>query len=145
MRGVNRKLLQFMVAIGAMQALLGGGYYLWVGVSGLSVFSDVPLDVMGATLSRIDYMFRALAGVWFALGLLLAYLIPTIEKHQMLFVLVYFALFMMGVGRYVSLAAYGETDGNSIAAMYAELVIPIVMIIWQHLTARTQVVSDGGT
>ena len=136
MRGLNYRLLQVMVSLGAVQALVGGGYYLWAGVEGIAVFSELPLEVAGITLSRIDYMFRALSGIWFTLGLLLGYMVINIEKHSILFVLTYLAIFMMGVGRYLSFMKFGETEGNSQGAMVAEFVLPIVMITWQRLTVR---------
>jgi len=136
MRTLNLRLLQLMVALGAIQALVGGGYYLWSGVAGLEAFSDLPLEVSGITLSRIDYMFRAIAGIWFALGVLLAYLVVFCERHLFVFAIAYFAIFMMGVGRYLSYMSFGETEGNSHGAMIAELILPVVMIVWQQLTVR---------
>ena len=136
MRILNMRLLQLMVMLAAIQALAGGGYYLWSGVTGLEIFSDLPLEVTGITLSRIDYMFRAVAGVWFALGVLLVYLAVYVEKHRVVFSIAYFAIFMMGVGRYLSYMQFGETEGNSHGAMIAEMIVPIIMIAWQQLTVR---------
>lgn len=143
MRNLNLRLLQVAVSLAAVQAFAGGGYYLWMGVEGLNAFSDLPLEIEGTTLSRVDFMFRALAGIWFALGGILAYMVPSVEKHSVLFVLAYIAIFMMGIGRYLSLSAYGDADGNSQGAMIAELLLPIVLIVWQRLTARSFAKDDA--
>lgn len=70
---ISRRLLQVAVGIPSVDALAGGALYLWRGVAGLSLFtpSPLPVDPADPTWSVIDCMFRALAGIWFAIGLML--------------------------------------------------------------------------
>ena len=121
-----------------MQALAGGGLYLWRGVAGLSLFTPSPLPVApgDATWAVVDFMFRALAGIWFALGLMLVWVIPSIERHSAWFALICVATFGMGVGRLLSLASFAAAPGNSNGAMVAELILPPLLVFWQRRVAQ---------
>jgi hypothetical protein len=136
---ISRRLLQVAVCLSAANALLGGGLYLWRGVQGLSVFTPTPLavDPTDSIWSTVDFMFRALAGIWFVLGLMFAYLVPSIEKHSAWFAFACLAVFAMGVGRGLSAMAFVEAPANSIGAMIGELVVPPLLIFWQRHVART--------
>jgi hypothetical protein len=135
---LSRRLLQVAAAISSVQALVGGGLYLWRGVAGLSLFTPSPLPVepTDPTWAVVDYMFRALAGIWFVLGLMLAYVIPSIEKRSAWFALICLAIFGMGVGRFLSFVHFSPAPGNSLGAMVAELVLPPILVLWQRSVAR---------
>ena len=62
---MSRRLLQVFVSISAIQAMLGGGLYLWFGVAGLSIGAASPLaiDVTDPAWSRVDYMYRYVPGI----------------------------------------------------------------------------------
>jgi hypothetical protein len=136
---VSRRLLQVAVAVSSVNALLGGALYLTRGVAGLSLFTPVPLpiDATDPTWAVVDYMFRALAGIWFAVGLMLAFVVPSIEKHSAWFALLCIATFGMGVGRLFSIAHFPLASGNSIGAMVTELVLPPILVLWQRRVAKT--------
>ncbi len=134
----SRRLLQVAAAISSVQASIGGGLYLWRGVAGLSLFtpSPLPVDPADPTWAVVDYMFRALAGIWFVLGLMLAYIVPSIEKRSAWFGFICLAIFGMGVGRLLSFVHFPPAPGNSLGAMGAELVLPPVLVLWQRRVAR---------
>ncbi|HVP29271.1 MAG TPA: DUF4345 domain-containing protein [Myxococcota bacterium] len=142
---LSRRLLQVSVAISSADALLGGALYLSRGVAGLSVFTPVPLPISSTdpTWSVVDYMFRALAGIWFALGLMLAYVAPSIEKHSAWFSLICVAIFGMGIGRALSLLQFAPAPGSSLFAMVAELVLPPLLVLWQRSVARACARASG--
>ncbi len=135
---MSRRGLQVLVGISALQSILGGGLYLWLGVAGLSVGGVAPLefDASDPAWSRVDYMFRAIAGIWLALGLMFAYMIRTIEKHTAWFTLACSGIFAMGVGRYLSSISFPAAPENSRGAMIAELMIPPIYVLWQRRVAR---------
>lgn len=136
---VSRRLLQVATALSAVHMLAGGGLYLWRGVAGLSLFTPSPLPVAydHPTWAVVDYMFRALSGIWLALGLMMAYVTPSIEKHSAWFTLICVAIFSMGVGRLLSLTHFMPAPGNSLGAMIAELLLPPALLVWQRSVART--------
>ena len=120
--------------------MAGGGFYLLLGVAGLSVFSPtaLPIETSDPSWSTVDYMFRALAGVWLALGLMFAYMVPTIEKHGAWFALACVAIFGMGVGRLLSSISFEAAPANSLGAMVTELVVPPLLVAWQRRVASAQ-------
>jgi len=124
--------------------MLGGGLHLWFGVAGLDAFSSTPLpiDTSDPVWSRVDYMYRAMAGIWFALGLMFAYMVRSIEKHTAWFALTCAGIFGMGVGRFLSSMAFSQVSENSMGAMIAELVIPPAYILWQRRIAKTYEVDS---
>jgi hypothetical protein len=134
---LNRRLLQVMAALSAIHFLSGGGYYLWLGIDGLSMFTPSPLPIDANPMwANIDYMYRAFAGIWFALGIMLAYIIPSIERQSAWFATIFLAVFLMGLGRFLSFLEYGHADGNSIGAMIAEFLLPPICVFWQRRVAR---------
>ena len=136
---MSRRILQILVSISAIQAILGGGFYLLWGVAGLSIGAPTPLefDVADPAWSRVDYMYRAIAGIWLALGLMFAYMVPSIEKHSAWFLLACVGIFGMGVGRLLSSLAFPQPPENSIGAMIAEFLVPPIYVFWQRRIARS--------
>jgi hypothetical protein len=135
---LSRRFLQGAVVISSLQALVGGGLYLWRGVAGLSLFTPLPLPVepTDPTWAVVDYMFRALAGIWFVLGLMMAYVVPSIEKRSAWFAFICLAIFGMGVGRFLSFVHFRPAPGNSFGAMVAELLLSPILVLWQRSVAR---------
>ena len=130
----SRRLLQVFVAMSALNAIVGGGLYLISGVKGL-VLTGSKVSFDPGTLVAVDYLFRAIAGIWFTLGLMFAYLVPMIEKHTVWFRFACLAIFMMGVGRLLSVTMLGAGT-NPLFAMILELVFPPLLIWWQARVAR---------
>ena len=135
---MSRRILQVLVSLSALQGILGGGLFLVMGVAGLSLGASTPLefDATDPAWARVDYMYRAVSGIWLALGLMFAYMVPSIEKHSAWFALACGAIFAMGVGRLLSSMAFAPVPENSTGAMIAELVIPPIYILWQRSLAR---------
>lgn len=135
---VKLRIFQVVVALQAFHFATGGGYYLVRGVAGLSIFTPTPLpvDPSDPMWANIDYMYRALAGIWCALGAMVAYLVPTIERRGAWFALIQLCVFAMGIGRLLSLLSFGPTPGNSTGAMVAEFVLPPLYVFWQQRVAK---------
>jgi hypothetical protein len=134
---LSRRLLQVACGLSAIHFITGGGFYLWRGVDGLSLFTPLPLPInTGDPMwANIDYMYRAFAGIWTVQGVMLAYIIPAIERQTAWFRLIFLAVFAMGVGRLLSLIAFGPAPGNSQGAMIAELALPVAYVFWQYRVA----------
>src|SRR5215510_7398 len=130
----SRRLLQVFVALSALNAMVGGGLYLISGVKGL-VLTGSKVSFDPGTLVAVDYLFRAIAGIWFTLGLMFAYLVPMIEKHTVWFRFACLAIFMMGVGRLLSVTMLGAGT-NPLFAMVLEFVFPPLLVWWQAKVAR---------
>ena len=70
------------------------------------------------------------------LGLMLAYMVPAIEKHGAWFALACVGIAGMGVGRLLSSLEFEPAPANSGGAMVAEFVMPPLLIVWQRFVAR---------
>jgi hypothetical protein len=137
-QSVSRRLLQVLTGLASAQALAGGGLYLARGVAGLSAFtpSPLPIDPTDPSWGAVDYMFRALAGIWFTIGLMLAFVVRSIERQTTWFFFLQFAVFAMGIGRALSAASVPLAPGSSEGAMITELALPPIMVLWQRSVAR---------
>jgi hypothetical protein len=103
----------------------------------------LQFDPADPAWARVDYMYRAMAGIWFVLGLMFASMVPSIERHSTWFTLAWAGIFSMGVGRYLSSIAFPPVPENSAGAMIAELVLPPIYVLWQRHVARTHAGSPG--
>ena len=78
-----RRLRQIAVSLSAVQAMIGGGLYLWFAGAGLSI-TGAPLSVDGtnSAWAVVDYMYPALAEIQFTLGIMLAFIIPSMTPPK---------------------------------------------------------------
>lgn len=133
---MSRRLLQIMVGLAAINAIVGGGLYLVLGLQGLSATgAELALDPKDPAWLTIDFLLRALAGIWFVLGLMFAYMVPSIEKHSAWFRFCCLAIFAMGVGRLLSVSSIGA-GSNPVFAIALEFALPPVLVVWQHRISR---------
>ena len=140
---MSRRLLQIAVSVAALNAILGGGVYLLFGLGGLSLTgSNLSIDQTNPSWSTIDYLLRAMAGIWLALGLMFAYIVPSIERYTAWFRFCCLAIFAMGVGRLFSISALGA-GSNPVFAMVLELLLPPLLVFWQSRVANAAP-SEGG-
>lgn len=141
---MSRRLLQIAVALAAVNATLAGSIYVLFGLDGLSLTgASLSIDSSNPSWSTIDYLFRAVAGIWLVLGLMFAYLVPAIERHTAWFRFCCLAIFTMGVGRLCSVLAWGP-GANPIFAMILEFVFPPLLILWQSRVAQAAKAHTNG-
>ncbi len=133
---LSRRLLQVAVSISALMAVVGGGVALVLGLDSLAASGvALSIDRTDPTWLSIDFPFRALAGIWFVVGLMFAYMVPSIEKHTVWFRFTCAAIFAMGVGRLFSVISLGA-GSNPIFAIGLEFIIPPLLVVWQSKVAR---------
>ena len=135
---MSRRLLQIAVSLAALNAILGGGIFLLWGLDGLRLTgSRLSIDPTNPSWSTIDYLFRAIAGIWLVLGLMFAYVVPAVEKETAWFRFCCLAIFAMGVGRLFSVVRLGA-GSNPVFAMVLEFVFPPLLVFWQSRVASAQ-------
>ena len=128
---LGRRLFQVLVSILALNAILVSGLYLLMGLKGISFTGvNLPFDPSSDSWSSVDYLFRALSGTWLALGLMLAYLVPSIERQTVWFRFVCAGIFLMGLGRLLSVLSLGA-NSKPLVAMALELILPPLLVLWQ--------------
>jgi hypothetical protein len=136
MTSMNRRLLQIAVSVASLNAILGGGMYLLFGLDGLRLTgARLSIDPTNPSWRAIDYLFRAMAGIWLVLGLMFAYIVPSVERQTVWFRFCCLAILAMGVGRLFSIVALGA-GANPVFAMILEFVFPPLLVFWQSRVAR---------
>ena len=128
---MSRRLLQIAVSLAALNAIVGGGVYLLFGLDGFAFMgSRLSINRTNPSWSTIDYFFRAIAGIWLGLGLMFAYIVPSIERQTAWFRFCCLAVFLMGIGRFFSIFTLGP-GSNPVFAMVLEFVFPPLLVFWQ--------------
>ncbi len=116
----------------------------------LAVLSIIPIliSVLGITQGTARFLpasaitpsfdshYRYIAGYYLSLGLIGLWMIPNIERHQSLFRIVCFSVFMGGVGRAISLLQVGVPNTPALFFMAWELCFPL-LLFWQAKIIRT--------
>jgi len=87
--------------------------------------------------SILDNEYRFFAGVWFGVGLGLAYCVLHLERTTLLFRALMLTIFMGGIARIIGLSEYAA-EAQIIAPIAIELVAPILLVWMQsrspHIT-----------
>ncbi|MEM6826575.1 MAG: DUF4345 domain-containing protein [Pseudomonadota bacterium] len=83
----------------------------------------------------IDSQFRYESAVYVAVGLMIWWVIPRVERMTTPFRLIALGIFAGGLGRLLSQAQYGDPRPEMLAGMWLELSLP-VLIVWQWWVAR---------
>ena len=107
-----------------------------LGLEGMQLAAQ-PMPALPAAdpgVANLDQLFRALAGLWLVVGLMLVWMIPRIETHAVWFRFACGAMFAMGVGRMASFLAFGEA-GPGLVGAAAELASPPLLAYWQSRVA----------
>ena len=84
----------------------------------------------------LDSNIRFYAGVWFGLGLVLYWLIPTIERQTVLFRALWAMIFIGGIGRLLSMTMLGWPPARTVAFTALEIVGAPLFIWWQSRVAK---------
>jgi hypothetical protein len=129
---MSKKILQIVLAILGLIPILTGILDLVLGASSLN------LD--GALLSSevvnnivLDSQIRFLGAIWLGFGMILYWILFSIEKQTILFRLVAGSIFLGGIGRLTSALLVGLPPILLIAATVLELVGMPLLVLWQSL------------
>lgn len=89
------------------------------------------LDPDGGVAAAVDNQFRYLSGMYVVITLLLWSIIPEIEKHFRTAAILCAALFIGGIGRFVSQMAVGPGADFQQSGMLIELGSPLLLLwLW---------------
>jgi len=108
---------------------------LFFGVTGL-LWGTAQFMPEAEVIPALDNQFRYWAGFYFVLAFLLWWAIPNIERHTTLLRIVCLALVIGGIGRLISLLAYGSGDAAQVGAMILEIG-SVVFVVWQAKLPKT--------
>jgi len=80
----------------------------------------------------LDSNLRFFGGQWAGLGLVMLWLVPSIERRTALFRTLWGAIFLGGIGRLLSMAAVGAPPAPFIGFTALEIVGAPLFIYWHH-------------
>ncbi len=129
----SRKLLQIVLSILVLLPIGFGITGTFLGLRGFSWIFGLPIDTIEPNL---DSDFRFLAAVFFGIGMIIAWIIPHIEKQTAIFRIVTGAIFLGGIGRLISVFTVGYPTMLTWILIVIELVAPLFMW-WQWTIAKT--------
>lgn len=108
----------------------------------IALFGGALQFVLGEpeTTARLDNVHRFMAGVYFSTGLICVWAALTVRQQGTLVFLISFAVFMAGVGRLYSISKVGLPEPHALwlGYMIPELVVPLIVVIAQIMTLRSQ-------
>ncbi len=131
-----KRILQVILAIIGLIALITGALGIVAGMTtnfgdfyGVSVSPGIEGNII------LDSNLRYFSGLWLGVGLILFWMIPSIERQKLVFRLVAGMIFIGGVGRVISMLSFGVPSPLFIAFVVLELLFPL-LIIWQNRLSR---------
>lgn len=133
---MSRRLLQVVNGLVGLGTVGLGAVQLLFGVqSPLYAAADLP------QFPILDSNLRFFGGMGLGLGLVLLWLLPSIERQATVFRAVWLCAFLGGVGRLVSWPLLGSPSELLIGFTILEVVGAPVLVYWQHKVAV--VLSSG--
>jgi Domain of unknown function (DUF4345) len=133
---MNKKTLQTVLAILGLIPILTGGLDLILGARSLRVVGSwIPLDALSDVV--LDSQIRFLAAIWFGVGIILYWVIPSIDRQTKLFRLLMGAIFLGGIGRISSAVLLGIPPVQFIAVIVLELVGVPILVLWQSSISKS--------
>jgi hypothetical protein len=128
-------MLPVVLAILGLIPVLTGGLDLILGARSLHVAgSSIPFDTMNDVV--LDSQIRFFAATWLGVGIILYWMIPSIDRQTTLFRLLMGGIFLGGVGRISSAALVGIPPVHFIAAIVLELVGVPILVLWQSALSK---------
>lgn len=139
---MNKKALQFVLAVLGLIPIITGGLSIVLGLRALIVLGDpVPLEAVGNII--LDSETRFLGAVWFGTGVAIYSMIPSIDKQTTSFRLVMGAIFLGGIGRLLSAFLVGIPPVQFIVFILLELIGMPLLVLWQLYISASRVGSSA--
>jgi hypothetical protein len=127
---MNRRALQVVNGLVGLATVGLGTTQLLFGVNNpLYAAAHLP------QFSILDSNLRFFGGMGLGLGLVLLWILPSIEKQTALFRAVWICALLGGIGRVISVAAVGSPSRLLVAFTLLEVIGAPVLIYWQHQLA----------
>jgi hypothetical protein len=133
---MNKRVLQTVLAILGLIPILTGGLDFVLGARSLHVVGSLmPLDAVNDVV--LDSQIRFLAAIWLGVGIILYWVIPSIDRQTTLFRLLMGGIFLGGIGRMSSVVLVGIPPVQFLAVIVLELVGVPILIFWQSALSKS--------
>jgi hypothetical protein len=133
---MSKKVLQIVLGVLGLIPILTGGLDLILGASALNIAgASVSPEVLNNTV--LDSQTRFLGAIWFGIGIVLYWILPSIEGQTTLLRLLMGGIFLGGIGRLTSAFLVGLPPNHFIAATALELIGMPLLILWQSIISTS--------
>jgi hypothetical protein len=129
---MGRRILQVILAVVGIIAIVTGILGIATGI--LDDFYSVPKVAKNTVL---DSNLRYFSGLWFGLGLLLLWIIPSIERQVVLLRALSLMIFCGAIGRIFSMTVLGLPSIPFLVFTLMELAFPLLLLLQQSLSPKT--------
>ncbi len=137
----NKRILQITLAVIAIVPILTG--LLGMLPAGMSDgFYGIALNSANQGNVILDSNYRYYSGLWLALGIVMIWIIPSIERQTVTLRILSFMIFVGGVGRVIGMIAFAVPHPAFVFFTIIELLFPLV-ILWQNKVASAGVHSNS--
>ncbi|MGZ9224272.1 MAG: DUF4345 domain-containing protein [Anaerolineales bacterium] len=138
---MSRRILQSILAVIGLIAVITGALGLLAGIT--ADYGDYYRVSVNPSLEGnivLDSNLRYFSGLWLGLGLILFWIIPSIERQKTVFRLLSGMIFIGGLGRLISMAVFGMRSPVFAMFVVLEVLFPL-LILWQNQIPQSQLLS----
>jgi len=93
--------------------------------------------------ASFDIWYRALGWYWLMMGVMLLWIVPKIQYRTDWFRFIHISFMAVGIARALTIAENLDAPQNRYGAVAVELLVPVVLIIWQSFVARYSTKETG--
>ncbi len=141
---MSKKTLQIVLAILSLIPILTGGLDLILGAQSVNtVGGSLPLSALNDVV--LNSQIRFLAAIWFGMGMILYWVIPSIDRQTTLFRLLMGGIFIGGIGRISSAILVGIPPVQFVAVIVLELIGVPILVLWQSLISKSNGLTEHPT
>ncbi len=129
-----KRILQVILAVISLILIITGAWGIMAGVTnnvgnfyGVSVSNTIEGNII------LDSNLRFFGGLSIGLGLIMFWMIPSIERHQLVFRLIVGMIFIGGIGRVISMLNFGIPSPLFIVFALLELLFPLLILLQNRI------------
>ncbi|MBI4964105.1 MAG: DUF4345 domain-containing protein [Desulfomonile tiedjei] len=131
----KKRILQAILAIIGSVAVITGLLGILFGIKDGFYEISFSHNIQGNII--LDSNLRYFSGLWMGLGLVIFWVIPSIEQKKSIFRLISGVIFIGGIGRVISIVSMGNPSTPFILFTLLELLFPL-LIIWQNKISSSE-------
>lgn len=135
---MNRRALQLVNAVVALATVALAAMQLALGVDS-PVYAGLGLPAAPA----LDSNLRFFGGMALGLGLLLLWILPSIERRTGVYRLIWLCAFVGGLGRVLSIGSVGWPAPLLVGITALEVLGAPLLVYWQHRVAASQATPES--
>jgi hypothetical protein len=129
-----KRILQVILAVISLILIITGALGIIAGVTdnvgdfyGVSVSNSIEGHII------LDSNLRFFGGLSIGLGLIMFWIIPSIERHKLVFRLIAGMIFLGGLGRVISMLSFGIPSPLFIIFALLELLFPLLIFLQNRI------------